>query len=314
MIAVVDDHERVVSELPSQRLEEERGIDPVALAGEPLLAVRLLVGGNARLLLAAPLRPLDAALGEAGEKARHDCARVARDRDLRGEVRAENVPGRCRRGSGSRGPCSRSSPSGSRRIAFRSRAGSRSRRTRSRRRAPRRREKPMPACRGCVGGKRRKALQRRRDRRPEALGDARDVVRDVHGAPAHEDAGRTRLREEVDRLVEKTRLRRLRRRGRLEDGQLVDRLLEELEVDRDLDEDRTGHARHGRAVRLEDRGHDLGVRLRAPRRPSSGPSRSHAGRARAAGSGRGRRCGCRPRSRAWGSRRGRPRRCRSSRA
>ena len=40
---------------------------------------------------------------------------------------------------------------------------------------------------------------------------------------------------------------------------------EELEVHRNLDEDGARHARHGSVVRLEDRGHDLDVRLGTPR-------------------------------------------------
>ncbi len=177
--------------------------------------------------------------GETGEKLRHDGARVGRDRDFRGEVRAENVWIDVhvdevlgdRAAEAARGNLGESRSDREQAVAIPERilGGGHRRAREAHARVQRMRRR-----------KRRKALQRRRDRRPEALGDACHVVRDVDGAPPHEEAGRPRFLEEVDRRFEKTRLGRLRRRGRLEDGQLVDRLLEELEVHRDLDENGAG--------------------------------------------------------------------------
>ena len=209
-------------------------------------------------------RPVDAACGEAGEKAGHDGARVARDRHLRGKVRTEN-PGidvhvdevlgnpAAEAARGNLGE-----PGADREQAIAVHEGVLGRRHR-------RPGETHARVEGMGCRKRGKALKRRRDRRPEELGDTGHVIGDVDGAPAHEEAGEARLLEEVDRSFEKTLLGLCGRRGRLEDGQLLDRLLEELQVHGDLDEDRAGDAGHGRSIRVEDRGHDFGVRRGAPR-------------------------------------------------
>src|SRR5512141_3121945 len=60
----------------------------------------------------------------------------------------------------------------------------------------------------------------RQSQSANAFSAAGDAVRDGHGAPPHEEAGGTRLLEEVGRRLEETRVRRLGRRGRLEGREL----------------------------------------------------------------------------------------------